>query len=117
MPSVSISSTPELPWQNPWLWMGAGFVACLGAAIWAALAGTAVDFVQFGVIALALLATGVGVVLSFRRMRAEPVASGLRLLLPLLALTFAGLAWAATGDADGELVRRVFARFAPRLGR
>lgn len=90
VPGDSLSSSQP----RPWLWQGAGFVACLVAAVAAVASGAESAAARITLVALGLVLTGVGVVQQFRK--APPSRSAPGLLLPFLALTFGLMAIAVT---------------------
>jgi hypothetical protein len=88
--------SPPKSWQRPWLWQGAGFVACLGAAVGAVVTGAEAEAARLTLLCLGLVLTGVGIVQQFRGTQPNRSAPSSGLLSLFLALMFGLLAVAVT---------------------
>src|SRR5258705_12668314 len=82
--------------QRPWLWQGAGFVACRAAAVAAIATGAESAAARIILVTLGLVLTGVGVVQQFRTTQHSRSAPSSGLLLPFLALIFGLMAIGVT---------------------
>jgi hypothetical protein len=82
--------------QRPWLWQGAGFFACLVAAVAAVATGAESAAARITLVTLGLILTGVAVVQQFRQTQPNRSAQTSGLLLPFLTLVFGVMAIAVT---------------------
>ena len=95
MPSPT--SPREVPLAlNPWLWLCAGFAACLAAAVWLWVAPQTSEYVRLSLIWGGLLAAGAGIVLRFRCDHPSPLARTPRFIQTSFALLFGLMALAIT---------------------